>query len=103
MGIAENGAAITSLFYCNDQAPPDIVLEETPLLKEASQQLIDYLQGTRTEFTVPLAPEGTPFQKKVWNALLTIPYGETWSYKKLAETIGNPKACRAVGMANNKN
>ena len=47
--------------------------------------------------------EGTPFQKKVWNALQNIPYGETRTYKQIAEEIGNPKACRAVGMANNKN
>lgn len=103
IGITENGTAITDLFYCKDQIPTDIIIEETPLLKEASQQLLDYLQGTRTDFTVPLAPEGTAFQKKVWNALQTIPYGETWSYKRLAQEIGNPKACRAVGMANNRN
>ncbi len=52
---------------------------------------------------MPLAPKGTDFQKKVWQALCEIPYGETFSYKKVAQKIGNEKACRAVGMANNKN
>lgn len=50
-----------------------------------------------------LEPEGTPFQKEVWNALLSIPYGETRSYGQIAEQVGNPKACRAVGLANNRN
>jgi len=52
---------------------------------------------------LPLAPAGTAFMQKVWNALLTIPYGETRSYKEIAIAVGNSKACRAVGMANNRN
>jgi len=56
-----------------------------------------------TDFDLPLAPRGTPFQLKVWQALTTIPYGETRSYKQIAEQIGNSKACRAVGLANNRN
>ncbi len=66
-------------------------------------QLEEYMAGTRTEFDLPLKPEGTEFQKKVWNALLLIPYGETKSYKGIAVLIDNPKGCRAVGMANNRN
>ncbi len=103
IGIAENGSAITSLYYSKDILPDDINIEETPLLKAAAQQLTAYFSGEQKSFTLPLAPTGTEFQQKVWKVLLTIPYGETWSYKKVAESIGNPKASRAVGMANNKN
>jgi methylated-DNA-[protein]-cysteine S-methyltransferase len=78
-------------------------LEETETLKMAAGQLMEYLQGKRKVFDILLAPEGTVFQKKVWGALLTIPYGETSSYGKLAENIGKPGAARAVGMANNRN
>ncbi|SCY94761.1 methylated-DNA--[protein]-cysteine S-methyltransferase [Alkaliphilus peptidifermentans] len=66
-------------------------------------QITEYFQGNRTEFTCPIHFIGTDFQVKVWKALMEIPYGETASYKEIAEKIGNPKAMRAVGMANNKN
>jgi methylated-DNA-[protein]-cysteine S-methyltransferase len=66
-------------------------------------QLRAYFRGELKQFDVALAPVGTPFQLKVWQALRTIPYGELVSYKTLAETIGNPKAVRAVGAANGKN
>ncbi len=67
------------------------------------KQIEEYLQGTRERFDFKFRLEGTEFQKKVWQALLEIPYGETRSYKQIAETIGNLRASRAVGMANNKN
>ena len=67
------------------------------------RQLDEYFAGTRTEFTFPYRLHGTPFQEKVWEALRQIPYGETRSYKDIAEAIGHPKAYRAVGMANNAN
>ena len=73
------------------------------LLKKAAKQLTEYFAGKRREFDLPLDFTGTGFQKKVWAALLTIPYGETRSYGEIAKQIGNPKACRAVGMANNRN
>ncbi len=76
---------------------------ETPLIQEAFRQLSEYLKGERKTFDLPLNPKGTEFQKRVWNALCEIPYGETRSYKQIAEAIGNPKAVRAVGMANNRN
>ena len=76
---------------------------ETALIKEAKQQLDEYFQGRRKEFTLPLLLEGTKFQREDWQALRTTPYGETRSYKQIAEQIGCPKGCRAVGMANNKN
>ncbi len=66
-------------------------------------QLCEYLEGKRKSFDVPYTLNGTEFQKKVWNALCDIPYGETRSYKDIATAVGNPKASRAVGMANNKN
>lgn len=69
----------------------------------AALQLTEYFSGKRKEFDLPLEPQGTEFRKKVWAALTEIPYGETRSYKDIAERIGNPKACRAVGGANNKN
>ncbi|MDK2966612.1 MULTISPECIES: methylated-DNA--[protein]-cysteine S-methyltransferase [Lacrimispora] len=75
----------------------------TELTKKTVLQLKEYLKGERTEFDLPLKPEGTAFQKKVWDALTTIPWGQTRSYKEIAVQIGNPKACRAVGMANNRN
>lgn len=67
------------------------------------RQLQEYFDGLRNEFTLPLVLEGTAFQKKVWTALCKIPYGETRSYQDIARMIDQPKACRAVGMANNRN
>jgi len=69
----------------------------------AAQQLNEYFAGKRREFDLPLSPKGTDFQQSVWNALLKIPYGETQTYSQVAKMIDNPKACRAVGLANNKN
>ena len=79
------------------------VQKETPLIKKAYQQLLEYFEGKRKHFELPLKPKGTPFQQSVWNVLCQIPYGKTKSYKDIAEMIGNPKACRAVGMANHHN
>ena len=73
------------------------------LLQEAIRQLREYFAGQRRSFSLPLAPEGSPFQKKVWEALRTIPYGETRTYRQIAEQIGHDRAFRAVGMANNRN
>lgn len=75
----------------------------TELSDRAFSQLMEYFEGTRTQFDLPLMMEGTEFQKKVWKALQEIPYGETRSYKEIAVMAGNEKATRAVGMANNKN
>lgn len=73
------------------------------VMKECIRQLDEYFSGNRKDFTLPLAPEGTTFQRSVWKALQTIPYGQTISYKELAERVENPKACRAVGTANGRN
>jgi methylated-DNA-[protein]-cysteine S-methyltransferase len=69
----------------------------------AELQLTEYFKGKRKRFEIPTCTQGTEFQEKVWGLLKQIPYGETWSYKKLAVAAGNPKASRAVGAANGKN
>ena len=73
------------------------------ITERAKNQLLEYFEGKRTVFDLPLSPQGTDYQKKVWQHLLDIPYGETISYKTLATRIGNEKASRAVGHANSKN
>ncbi|WP_047045681.1 methylated-DNA--[protein]-cysteine S-methyltransferase [Vibrio mexicanus] len=73
------------------------------VLVEASNQLNAYFAKERQKFDLPLDLKGTEFQKQVWQALTRIPYGETWSYKELAELINRPQAVRAVGTANGKN
>lgn len=103
MGIAEDGPGITDVFLGKRPADPDMNLAETPLLRQAAAEIEEYLDGRRKEFQVPIHLAGTAFQKKVWEALRRIPYGETRSYQEIAESVGNPKACRAVGMANHKN
>lgn len=102
IGIRENGRAVTGLFF-GATAPKGAVTEETALLHRAAEQLDEYLRGERTAFDLPLEAEGTAFQKSVWRALLEIPYGQTRSYGDIARRVGSPKACRAVGMANNRN
>lgn len=104
LAIEENGLAITKVFFVDkDIEEESLEKNETELLKEAIKQLNEYFDGKRKEFDLPLAPKGTEFQKKVWNALKKIPFGETRSYGEIAKLIGNEKASRAVGMANNKN
>lgn len=100
--ITENGKAITSLYF-GETLMSGINERETPLLKRASRELLEYLDGKRKSFDLPLSPQGTDFQQKVWKALRDIPYGAVVSYKDIARAIGNEKACRAVGGANNKN
>ena len=74
-----------------------------PVLVETERQLKEYFAGQRKAFTLKLDLEGTDFQRKVWNALLTIPFGETRSYGQIAKQIGSPRAVRAVGAANGRN
>jgi methylated-DNA-[protein]-cysteine S-methyltransferase len=102
IGIVENGAAITHMYF-GEITSQDINIIETQLLKRANEELQEYFAGKRKTFDLPLEPKGTEFQLKVWKALQEIPYGKTCSYKDIAASIGNIKACRAVGMANNKN
>lgn len=83
--------------------PVTVDNKECELLIKASQQLTEYFNKKRKVFDLPFAPQGTAFQQKVWQALLTIPYGKTCSYQALAQKAQSPLACRAVGSANAKN
>ena len=104
IGIAETSDKITHLFFdTGNFSEKDHEEKETPILAEAARQMREYFNGKRREFDLPLAPAGTEFMRRVWEALQTIPYGETRSYKEIAGVAGNSKACRAVGMANNRN
>lgn len=82
---------------------PRVERQDHPVLDEAGQQLGEYFAGQREAFDLPLDFKGTDFQKSVWAALLTIPFGETRSYADIAGQIGKPSACRAVGAANGRN
>ena len=93
-------AAVTALSF---GAVPGAEDGACPLLEEAARELEDSFQGRRRTFSVPLAPAGTPFQQRVWAALREIPFGTTASYGEIAARVGNPRACRAVGMANHRN
>lgn len=76
---------------------------ETKMMNLAIKEISEYLEGTRTKFTIKLLPEGTDFQKRVWNELKKIPYGKTCSYKDIAIKLNDKNASRAVGTANGKN
>ncbi len=76
---------------------------QQPILLEAERQLAEYFSGGRVEFDLPLEPDGSEFQKKVWQLLREIPFGQTRSYRDLAKAVGSAKAARAVGAANSKN
>jgi methylated-DNA-[protein]-cysteine S-methyltransferase len=101
--IAEENEAICCVSFCKDKVPKSFEKGETPLIKKAAKQLDEYFNNKRQLFDLPLILSGTDFQLKIWKALQTIPYGKTRSYGEIAAAIGNPKACRAVGMANNRN
>lgn len=99
-------SGLTGLWFdIQKTQPAELGSNETqhPLLDLASTQLAEYFAGQRQRFNLPLAASGTPFQQRVWAALGQIPYGETCSYQTLAAAIGNPKAVRAVGLANGAN
>ncbi len=99
----------TLYLSCNETAISELsfhgsnVQTNHPLLDIAFEQLDEYFDGGRRIFTLPLSINGTEFQRQVYTALLTIEYGKTVSYESIAQSIENPKACRAVGMANNRN
>lgn len=100
--ISDNGKRVIQITTKLDFEKEDNI-GETDLIKKAYNQLTEYFDGKRDKFDLPLEFIATEFQIKVWKALLTIPYGETRSYKQIAEQVGCPKGARAVGMANNKN
>ena len=97
--IEETDGAITALRFGGETVSPP----PTPLLQRAAQQLTEYFADRRRRFDLPLRPQGTVFQQAAWSALCAIPYGQTRTYAQQAAAIGNPKACRAVGMANHCN
>ncbi len=103
IGIAEEDGYIIRIFFANEKCPANFEIAKTPLIEKAATQLDEYFDGKRRKFDLPLHLPGTDFQRACWTALQTIPWGETRSYKDIALQIGNPKAVRAVGMANNRN
>ena len=106
--LSTDGEAMTGLYMDLPEQPPADAVNwvndaAAGPLPDAIRQLGDYFAGSRRDFDLPLRPSGTDFQRRVWDALLQIPYGETWSYGELARRIGNPKGSRAVGLANGRN
>jgi methylated-DNA-[protein]-cysteine S-methyltransferase len=100
--IVEAEDKIVSVSFDNEGIE-NYLENETPLLRNAKSQLIEYCKGKRQVFDLPLCQEGTEFMTKVWDYMSTIPYGEVVSYKDIAISINHPKAYRAVGMACNRN
>lgn len=100
--ILEDGTGICEVGFA-EFSDENVIWEETPLLKEAVKQLGEYFRRERRGFDLPLSTHGTEFQERCWAALREIPYGETKTYGQLAAAVGNPRACRAVGMANHNN
>ena len=98
--IEYDSDAITGITSAKNEKEQGIRSE---LSDKTALQLEEYFDGKRKEFDISIKLIGTEFQKKVWNELLKIPYGETVSYKDIAINTGSPKACRAVGMANHNN
>ncbi|MDC7246063.1 MAG: methylated-DNA--[protein]-cysteine S-methyltransferase [Sphaerochaetaceae bacterium] len=103
--IAERDGSIHTIFSNTDshQHPSLGEERETDVIREASMQLKQYFEKSRRTFTFPIEITGTPFQRRVYNALLEIPYGQTASYKEIAERAGSPKGYRAVGNTVNRN
>ena len=106
--LVASDAGLTAILWENDdparvRTGPLVEDGDDPILTAAEAQISAYFAGTLTRFTVPLDFRGTDFQKSVWAALLTIPFGETRSYGEIARQIGRPSASRAVGAANGRN
>jgi len=109
--ISENDGHITQISFMDadtrkkfqQTSVPDAECDMSPTLNACVDELSSYFAGKLTHFTVPIKLDGTPFRQRVWEALMTIPYGQTISYKELALRIDNPKAVRAVGGANHNN
>ncbi|SHE44990.1 methylated-DNA-[protein]-cysteine S-methyltransferase [Modicisalibacter ilicicola DSM 19980] len=91
---------ITHIDFTDERSEP---IAPHPLIEDCKHQLEEYFQGRRQAFDVPLAPQGTDFQQRVWRQLREIPYGETCSYATISRGIGNPRSHRAVGAANGRN
>lgn len=100
--LAGDDAGLRHILFDPGEVPAGWI-RDPDVLPAARQQLAEYFAGARRAFDLLLAPAGTPFQQRVWRALLDIPYGTTVSYGALAHDIGSPSAARAVGLANNRN
>jgi len=104
IAITETNNQITNLLFESSNIHSNKYnVVETEILKIANEQLQEYFTGNRQSFNLPLNPSGTDFMKKVWEALTCIPYGETRSYKAIADVINHKNAYRAVGLANKRN
>jgi methylated-DNA-[protein]-cysteine S-methyltransferase len=104
--LAADESGLRQLLFAEGRSavrPRDEWQENDGALAEPMRQLTAYFAGTLRQFDLKVAPEGTPFQRRVWQELLAIPYGTTISYGELARRIGNPNASRAVGLANGAN
>jgi len=106
--LGANGSRLAAILWENDKPNrvrlgPMSESPDNPVLMKTARQLEEYFAGTRNAFDLELDFAGTDFQKKVWTALLTIPFGETRTYSQIAEQIGHPSAVRAVGAANGRN
>lgn len=102
LALGEEDGTIVRL-YLPGSPTPRLMPRETPLLAEGRRQVLEYLAGERRYFDLPVAPQGTPFQQRVWTALQAIPYGQTRSYRDIALAAGCPRGFRAVGMACHRN
>lgn len=100
IALAELEGFISDVFLTSHTSLSNVAEKETPLLRKAKRQIREYLAGKRRAFDLPVALNGSEFQRTVLAAVLKIPYGETRSYKQIAEDIGHPRAARAVGTAN---
>ncbi len=103
LGIGEENGKVVFILFANQECPALCEVAKTAVIDQAITQLNEYFGGKRKQFDLPLDLTGTEFQRLVWEALQTIPYGETLSYKDVAVKVGRPKATRAVGMANHHN
>ena len=101
--MSEDGMLTRLYLDCDEDPPGDGWIEDRDAFARVADQLDAYWRGELTEFDVPMSPPGTDFQKQVWAALREIPYGETVTYGQIAESIGKPRAVRAVGRANGSN
>jgi methylated-DNA-[protein]-cysteine S-methyltransferase len=107
--LAASGTALTAVYFPTSRHGPPPVERAGwddgthPLLARTRTQLEEYFAGSRTRFDLPLEPAGSAFERRVWDALLAIPFGSTTSYGEIARRLGDPRATRAVGAANGKN
>lgn len=103
--VVSRGELLSEIWFPEGSEPVEVgdAVEDPGPLESALRQLEEYFRGERTTFDLELAPEGTPFQLRVWEQLLAIPYGETRSYGQIAQALGQPEAARGVGAANGSN